>query len=82
MVRNFVEENSKRIELFILPSYAPELNPDELAWAHIKRKIGRSTVMTKDELKIKVARAMRQLQKMPLIVAGFFHAPSCKYASA
>jgi transposase len=82
MVRNFVEENSKRIELFILPSYAPELNPDELAWAHIKRKIGRSTVMTKDELKIKVARAMRQLQKMPHIVAGFFHVPSCKYASA
>jgi transposase len=81
MVRNFVEENSKRIELFILPSYSPELNPDELAWAHIKRKIGRSTVMTKDELKSKVVRAMRQLQKMPHIVAGFFHAPSCKYAS-
>jgi len=33
-------------------------------------------------LKAAVERAMRQLQKRPHIVAGFFHAPSCAYAKA
>jgi transposase len=82
MVQKFVEENSGRIELFFLPPYSPELNPDELAWAHVKRKVARATAQTKTELKAVVGRAMRSLQKTPQIVAGFFSAPSCAYASS
>jgi transposase len=81
LVRKFVEENSERIELFLLPPYSPELNPDELAWAHIKTKVARATTQTKDGLKAAVERAMRQLQRAPHIVAGFFQAPTCAYAS-
>jgi transposase len=81
LVRKFVEENSERIELFLLPPYSPELNPDELAWAHIKTKVARATTQTKDALRSTVERAMRRLQKMPHVVAGFFHAPTCAYAS-
>jgi transposase len=80
MVREFVKENRKKIELFFLPAYSPELNPDELAWAHIKAKIAKATTQTKAELKNMVKRVMRRLQKMPLIVKSFFHAPSCAYA--
>jgi transposase len=36
LVQRFVQEHSDAIELFFLPPYAPELNPDELAWTHIK----------------------------------------------
>lgn len=82
LVRSFVEHHNDRIELFFLPPYSPELNPDELAWAHVKTKIGKRTVQTKQELKAAVDRALRQLQKMPRIVAGFFHAPTCSYARA
>ena len=81
LVRKFVEENSERIELFILPPYSPELNPDELAWAHVKTKVARATAQTKNALKAAVERAMRQLQKWPHIVTGFFQAPACAYAS-
>ena len=81
MVRNFVEEHSERIELFLLPPYSPELNPDELAWAHVKSKVGRSVTRTKVELKARVARILHRLQKRPAIVAGFFHAPTCAYAA-
>jgi hypothetical protein len=56
------------------------LNPDELAWAHVKTKVAKKTAQTKEELKAAVDRALRQLQKMPHIVAGFFHAPTCAYA--
>jgi transposase len=82
LVKTFVAENSDRIELFFLPPYSPELNPDELAWAHIKSKVAKATVQTKAELKMQVDRAMRQLQKLPRIVAGFFRAPTCAYAAA
>ena len=64
--------------------YPDTLNvtPDELAWAHVKTKIAKRTAQTKTELKAVVERAMRQLQKMPKIVAGFFHTPTCVYAKA
>jgi transposase len=81
LVRDFVAANADRIELFFLPPYAPELNPDELAWSHLKTKVAKVTAQTKDELKAAVDRVMRQLQQLPHIVAGFFRAPSCAYAS-
>jgi transposase len=80
VVKRFVEANADRIELFFLPPYSPELNPDELAWAHVKTKIAKVTAQTKDELKAVVNHVMRKLQKMPHIVASFFHAPTCAYA--
>jgi transposase len=80
LVSRFVADNAQAIELFFLPPYAPELNPDELAWGHIKTRIAKATVQTKQELKAMVDRVMRRLQRMPEIVAGFFHAPTCAYA--
>ena len=80
LVQRFVEENSAAIELFFLPLYAPELNPDELAWAHIKTSVAKATVQTKQELKKSVERVMHRLQKLPNIVAGFFGTPTCAYA--
>ncbi len=47
LVQRFVEENSEHIELFFLPPYAPELNPGELVWGHIKARVGKAAVKTK-----------------------------------
>lgn len=80
LVRQFVEDYDDRIELFFLPPYSPELNPDELAWAHVKTKIAKTTAQTKDELKATVGRVMHQLQKSPRIVSAFFLNPTCAYA--
>ncbi len=82
MVKKFIKENADKIELFFLPAYSPELNPDELAWAHVKTKIAKATSQTKAGLKKTVGSVMRQLQKMPHIVSGFFHAPTCAYANS
>jgi transposase len=65
--------------LFFLPPYAPELNPDELAWGHIKTRIAKTTVHTREELQAMVECVMRRLQEMPGIVAGFFPAPPWAY---
>ncbi|MFF4346223.1 transposase [Streptomyces sp. NPDC001530] len=37
-VRDWLSDHPDRIELHFLPSYAPELNADELANADLKRK--------------------------------------------
>ena len=81
-VQRFVEAHAERIELFFLPPYAPELNPDELAWAHVKSRIGRAVSRTKDELKTMVRSVLRRLQRRPEIVSSFFHAPTCAYAAS
>jgi transposase len=82
LVKTFVEAHADKIELFFLPAYSPELNPDELAWAHVKTKIAKVTSQTKIELKKTIERVMRRLQKMPHIVSSFFHAPTCAYAKS
>nr|WP_169315386.1 transposase [Verminephrobacter aporrectodeae] len=49
LIKSFVQDNADRLELFLLPPYSPELNPDELVWAHVKARVAKATVQTKDE---------------------------------
>lgn len=82
MVRQFVTDHSDRIELFLLPPYSPELNPDELVWGNVKTRIAKMAVQTKDELKAAVHASLRRLQNTPDLVASFFRTPTCLYACA
>lgn len=79
-VKRLVEELRDKIELFYLPAYSPELNPDELVWNHVKQKVGRSGIISKENLKERVMSALRSLQKMPDKVKSFFSHPSCEYS--
>lgn len=79
-VTRFVAEHADRIELFFLPPYAPELNPDEIAWAHVKARMAKATVASKEALKAVLINTKCGLQKLPHLVASFFHTPSCRYA--
>ena len=36
LVRDYVESTEGNESLHLLPDYAPELNPDELVWSHVK----------------------------------------------
>ena len=37
LVRDYVASTNGRLTLHFLPGYAPDLNPDELVWSHVKR---------------------------------------------
>lgn len=82
LVSRFVADNAEHLELFFLPPYSPELNPDELVWAHVKGRVAKATTQTKEELKRMVDRTLHRLQKLPDIVAGFFRTPTCRYAAS
>jgi transposase len=79
--REFVESAQGRLRLFFLPSYSPELNPDEWVWKNVKHdRIGRSAVLRgKDDLKAVAPGALRHLQKTPAKVRAFFADPNLAY---
>lgn len=71
-----------KLRVYILPPYAPELNPDELVWNHVKNHcIGRMGVSGPEDLKMKVMGSLRHLQKSPHIIRGFFKTKYTCYAA-
>jgi transposase len=76
-VREFVADTKGRLQLFFLPAYSPELNPDELVWNHVKsHKIGRTVVETKAQREKLARSVMFSLQKQARLVQRFFHETS------
>ena len=79
-VKKYVASLNGRLKLFFLPSYSPELNPDEWVWKNVKHdQIGRVGIQRKSELFELVSRALERLQRLPHIVRGFFRDPSLAY---
>ena len=82
-VKQFADSTGGRLRLCFLPGYAPELNPDEWVWKHVKHdRIGRAGVTGPEDLKAKALAALHRLQKLPHLVRGFFRDPSLRYITA
>jgi transposase len=82
VVKQFVAASEGRIRLFQLPSYSPDLNPDELVWAHLKHhKIGKTAIAGPDHLKRRVIAFLRGLQRSPALLRALFQHPSVRYAA-
>jgi transposase len=68
--------------VFYLPSYSPELNPDERLNADLKYALGsRVQVRTKDKLKAATQNHMATLAANPARVVSYFQDPRIKYAA-
>jgi transposase len=82
-VKQLVESLEGKLELFFLPPYSPELNPDEWVWNDLKNNgIGRMAITGPDDLKRIVFDYMRQMQRFPELIRSFFRAPTTSYAAA
>jgi len=74
-------QNIDVIELFYLPSYAPEYNPDELVNSDVKRNAGaRLSPKSQEELEHNVRSRLMALQSDPGLVSSFFNAPLTMYS--
>ena len=72
-VRAWLAEREAEIEVFYLPSYSPELNPDEGVNADPKQAVTRGApVRSKRQLKRAVIGHMRKLSKSPHRVRSLF----------
>lgn len=71
-VLRFAEE-SKRIGVFHIPPYSPDLNPDEKAWRHMKHvSLKNHQAQDKRQLSRLVLGALRKIQKNPKLTKYFF----------
>jgi transposase len=81
-VQNWVKENEERLRLFFLPSYSPEINPDELLNQDVKSNaLGRQRPANQTELMGKVRSYLRSRQGKPDIVANYFQGKHVRYAA-
>jgi transposase len=81
-VKEWIAENKNEIEIFYLPSYSPDLNPDEYLNCDLKCGLSNKTApKTKNELKKNVNAHMRLIQRNPARVISYFKHKSIKYAA-
>jgi transposase len=79
-VREYVASTKGRLTLHFLPGYAPDLNPDELVWSHVKRTgAARRPLRAGETLREKIEEQLNRLKRMPQLVRSFFLAPSVAY---
>jgi hypothetical protein len=70
------------IQVFYLPAYSPELNPDEYLNCDLKAGVhSGEPARNKEQLKQKVSKHMRMLQRKPNRVRKYFKHEKIRYAA-
>lgn len=79
-VRDYVASTKGKLTLHFLPGYAPDLNPDELVWSHVKRTgVARRPLQKGEKLEEKITGQLSEIQNQPDLVRSFFETPSVAY---
>jgi len=82
-VQAWVAAHQDRIEVFYLPRYAPEVNPDEYLNNDLKGQVHKSGLPhNKGEVRSHIQEFMRRLNHLPEHVMSYFQHPSVQYAAA
>jgi transposase len=80
LVKTYVASTNGMLTLHFLPGYAPELNPDELVWSHMKRTgVARTPLRRGEKLQEKIEAQLAAIKRLPQLVRSFFKAPSVAY---
>jgi transposase len=81
-VKLWLKEHQDEIEVFYLPSYSPELNPDEYLNGNLKVKVHSGyPARSEKDLTHKVHSFLKSLQKRPHHVRSYFKHPKASYAA-
>ncbi len=81
-VERWLADKSDRIEVFYLPKYAPERNPEEYLNCDVKANINTDGLpKDREELQGKLRRFMQRLAKLPARVASYFEHKYIEYAA-
>jgi len=63
------------LTVYRLPPYAPELNPVEPVWSHLKRSLANLVKQDIDQLTVLVKTRLRRMQYQPGLLEGFLAKP-------
>lgn len=78
-VRSFLTECPGKIHLEKLPAYSPELNPVELLWAYLKKKMANQVFLNLKELQRAVEMELQKIKKNRTLIRSFFKKPSVAF---
>jgi transposase len=82
-VKAWLAAHRDRIEVFELPRYAPELNPEEYLNNDLKGQVNEAGLPhDKYEVRSRIQDFMRQLLHLPEHVMSYFQHPCAQYAAA
>jgi transposase len=82
LVKRWVARRPERIELFLLPGYSPELNPDELLNQDVKSNaLGRQRPADQKQMMHLTRTYLRSTQRRPEVVCSYFHEEHVRYAA-
>jgi hypothetical protein len=82
IVQEWAKENITAIELFFLPPYSPEMNPDEYLNCDLKQGLSdRPSPKNKDTLEANIKNHMEMLRSSPERVQKYFKHPDIQYAA-
>ena len=80
LVKAYVASTHGLLTLHFLPGYAPELNPDELVWSHVKcTGVARTPLRKGEKLQDKIEAQHAAIKRSPRLVKSFFKAPTVAY---
>lgn len=80
MIADYVKQLKGRLELYFLPGYAPELNPDEFVWNYVKHEgTSKKPLKRNESLRERVEGDLADIKRRPALVRSFFGSPSVSY---
>ena len=80
-VQGYVQSLKGRLELYFLPPYAPDLNPDEFVWSYMKTNgVSKKPLKQNESLQNRIEKDLTDIQKNRKLVRSFFCAESVVYA--
>ena len=80
LVAAWLKKHTEKIEVFYLPPYAPEYNPDEYLNHALKLSVHSGQLpYTTEDISRKIRSFMRKLQHHPDAVSRFFRHPLLSY---
>jgi transposase len=81
-LNEWLAQNKKRIEVFFLPPYSPELNAQEYVNQDVKTNvIGKKRPINKEQMKNNVEDFMKKRKKNKKQVQKYFHVSHVRYAA-
>jgi transposase len=80
IVAAYVQSLKGQLELHFLPGYAPDLNPDEFVWNHLRQSgVTKTPLKQNEQLKARVEKDLAKIKRSPRLVRSFFRAESVGY---
>jgi transposase len=81
MVNDWLKKNVDGINVYYLPSYCPELNPDEFLNQDVKSHLGKQRIHTRSQMLKTLNSHLKMRQKQPHIIQNFVKGCHSRYAA-